>query len=125
MNLNNNLFGLSQVSSNNPLLNRQQMNIGAGLNVNGTLKAPTGSLVGNSPAKASSGFGWAGAVIDGVNNIASTIAQGKQNKQIEQNKKKLDFQQRQLQAQQYNQQINNNFMQANTLPLQQRNKNGF
>ena len=93
MNLNNNLFGLSQVSSNNPLLNRQQMNIGAGLN--------------------------------GVNNITGTIARGKQNKQIEQNKKKLDFQQRQLQAQQYNQQINNNFMQANTLPLQQRNKNGF
>ena len=125
MNLNNNLFGLSQVSSNNPLQNRQQMNIGAGLNANGTLKAPTGSLAGNFPAKASGGFGWAGAVIDGVNNIASTIAQGKQNKQIEQNKKKLDFQQKQLQAQQYNQQINNNFMQANTLPLQQRNKNGF
>lgn len=125
MNLNNNLFGLSQVSSNNPLQNRQQMNIGAGLNANGTLKAPTGSLVGNFPAKTSGGFGWAGAVIDGVNNIASTIAQGKQNKQIEQNKKKLDFQQRQLQAQQYNQQINNNFIQANTLPLQQRNKNGF
>lgn len=125
MNLNNNLFGLSQVSSNNPLQNRQQMNIGAGLNINGTLKAPTGSLVGNFPAKTSGGFGWAGAVIDGVNNIASTIAHGKQNKQIEQNKKKLDFQQRQLQAQQYNQQINNNFIQANTLPLQQRNKNGF
>ena len=125
MSLNNNLFGLSQVSSNNPLLNRQQMNIGAGLNANGTLKAPTGSLAGNSPVKASGGFGWAGAVIDGVNNIASTIAQGKQNKQIEQNKKKLDLQQRQLQAQQYNQQINNNFIQANTLPLQQRNKNGF
>ena len=125
MNLNNNLFGLSQVSSNNPLQNRQQMNIGAGLNANGTLKAPTGSLAGNFPAKASGGFGWAGAVIDGVNNIASTIAQGKQNKQIEQNKKKLDFQQRQLQAQQYNQQINNNFMQANMLPLQQRNKNDF
>ena len=125
MNLNNNLFGLSQVSSNNPLQNRQQMNIGAGLNANGALKAPTGNLAGNSTVKTSGGFGWIGAVIDGVNNIASTIAQGKQNKQIEQNKKKLDFQQRQLQAQQYNQQINNNFMQANTLPLQQRNKNGF
>lgn len=57
MNLNNNLFGMSQVSSNNPLLNRQQMNIGAGLNANGTLKAPTGSLVGNFPAKTSGGFG--------------------------------------------------------------------
>lgn len=57
MNLNNNLFGLSQVSSNNPLLNRQQMNIGAGLNANGTLKAPTGSLVGNFPTKTSGGFG--------------------------------------------------------------------
>lgn len=125
MNLNNNLFGLSQVSSNNPLQNRQQMNIGAGLNANGTLKTPTGSLAGNFPTKISGGFGWAGAVIDGVNNIASTISQGKQNKQIEQNKKKLDLKQRQLQAQQYNQQINNNFIQANTLPLQQRNKNGF
>ena len=114
----NNLFGLSQVSSNNPLQNRQQMNIGAGINANGTLKAPTGSLVGNSPTKTSGGFGWVGAVIDGVNNIASTIAQGKQNKQIEQNKKKLDFQQKQLQAQQYNKQINNNFMQANMLPIQ-------
>lgn len=114
----NNLFGLSQVSSNNPLQNRQQMNIGAGLNANGTLKAPTGSLTGNSPTKTSGGFGWVGAAIDGVNNIASTIAQGKQNKQIEQNKKKLDFQQKQLQAQQYNKQINNNFIQANTLPLQ-------
>ena len=60
--------------------NRQQMNIGAGLNTNGTLKAPTGSLADNSPAKTSDGFGWVGAVIDGVNNIASTIAQGKQNK---------------------------------------------
>lgn len=125
MNLNNNLFGLSQVSSNNPLQNRQQMNIGAGLNANGTLKTPTGSLAGNFPTKISGGFGWADAVIDGVNNIASTISQGKQNKQIEQNKKKLDFKQKQLQAQQYNQQINNNFIQANTLPLQQRNKNGF
>lgn len=57
MNLNNNLFGLSQVSSNNPLLNRQQMNIGARLNANGTLKAPTGNLVGNFPAKTSGGFG--------------------------------------------------------------------
>ena len=116
------------------------MNIGAGLNANGTLKAPTGSLAGNFPAKASGGFGWVGFHVssvkgiqriswediekpprisgDGVNNIASTIAQGKQNKQIEQNKKKLDFQQKQLQAQQYNQQINNNFIQANTLPLQ-------
>ena len=75
------------------------MNIGAGLNANGTLKAPTGSLAGNFSAKASGGFRWVGAVIDGVNNIASTIAQGKQNKQIEQNKKKLDFQQKQLQAQ--------------------------
>lgn len=121
----NNLFGLSQVSTDNPLLDRKQMNIGAGLNANGTLKAPAGSLAGNSPVKASGGFGWIGAVIDGVNNIASTIAQGKQNKQIEQNEKKLDFQQKRLQAQQYNQQINNNFMQANTLPLQQRNKNGF
>lgn len=92
MNLNNNLFGLSQVSSNNPLQNRQQMNIDAGLNTNGTLKAPTGNLAGNFPAKTSGGFGWIGAVIDGVNNIASTIAQGKQNKQIGQNKKKLDFQ---------------------------------
>lgn len=123
MSLNNNLFGLSQVSADNPLLDRQKMNIGAGLNANGTLKAPISGLA--KPAKASGGFGWVGAVIDGVNNIASTVAQGQQNKQMEQNKKKLDFQQRQLQAQQYNQQINNNFIQANTLPLQQRNKNGF
>ena len=57
MNLNNNLFGLSQVSSNNPLQNRQQMNIGAGLNANGTLKAPTGSLAGNFQVKTSDGFG--------------------------------------------------------------------
>ena len=57
MNLNNNLFGLSQVSSNNPLQNRQQMNIGAGLNANGTLKAPTGSLAGNFQVETSGGFG--------------------------------------------------------------------
>ena len=57
MNLNNNLFGLSQVSSNNPLQNRQQMNIGDGLNANGTLKAPTGSLAGNFQVETSGGFG--------------------------------------------------------------------
>ena len=59
----NNLFGLSQVSTDNPLLDRKQMNIGAGLNANGTLKAPAGSLAGNSPVKESGGFGWIGAVI--------------------------------------------------------------
>lgn len=111
------------ISANNILQNKEAMNIGAGLNADGTLKSPIGNLASPSTQKAAPSFGWVGAVSEGIGNIAKSLQEGAQKKKQEKELFDAQRQNLKMKAQQNTMMMNNNFNNLNNLPLGVR-KNG-